>query len=179
MSLIGYSYCISAILQGLGSVPDGVDKLKGLIEAVFCFEPIRDKTLSSLLVKFEQWALGVSELSFWLQVVDVWLLVTWGRCRDVDGLLMHKLHVCELLIYFVLMNLNLTDLTLGYSYMNESVMVNISCNECVCIDNRLFLGYYVLLISNIYIVSMWMIRVGLLVAKSIYSFKLCVGICSP
>ena len=107
MSLIGYSYCISAILQGLGSVPDGVDKLKGLIEAVFCFEPIRDKTLSSLLVKFEQWALGVSELSFWLQVVDVWLLVTWGRCRDVDGLLMHKLHVCELLIYFVLMILNL------------------------------------------------------------------------
>jgi len=82
-------------------------QVKRLIEAVFCFEPIRDKTLSSLLVKFEQWALGVSELSFWLQVVDVWLLVTWGRCRDVDGLLMHKLHVCELLIYFVLMILNL------------------------------------------------------------------------
>ena len=78
----------------------------------------------------------------------------WSHEVDVDGLLMHKLHVCELLIYFVLMNLNLTDLTLGYSYMNESVMVNISCNECVCIDNRLFLGYYVLLISNIYIVSM-------------------------
>ena len=149
-------------------------QVKRLIEAVFCFEPIRDKTLSSLLVKFEQWALGVSELSFWLQVVDVWLLVTWGRCRDVDGLLMHKLHVCELLIYFVLMNLNLTDLTLGYSYMNETVMVNISCNECVCIDNRLFLGYYVLLISNIYIVSM-----SRFVTKSIYSLRPFVAIYSP
>jgi hypothetical protein len=71
LSLIGYSYCISAILQGLSSIPGGVDKLKVLIEAVFCFEPIRDKTMSSLLVKFEQLALGVSGLSFWLQVVDV------------------------------------------------------------------------------------------------------------
>jgi hypothetical protein len=43
---------------------------------------------------------------------------------------------------------------LGYLYINESVMVNISCNECVCIDNRVFLGYYVPLINNIYIVSM-------------------------
>jgi hypothetical protein len=33
-------------------------------------------------------------------------------------------------------------------------MVNISCDECVCIDNIFVLGYYVLLISNIYIVSM-------------------------
>jgi hypothetical protein len=31
-------------------------------------------------------------------------------------LLMHKLHVCKLLSYFVLMMLNLIDLTLGYSY---------------------------------------------------------------
>ena len=72
-------------------------------------------------------------------------------------MLMHKLHVCELLMYLVLMMLNLTDLTLGYSYMNELVMVNISCNECMCIDNRLFLGYYVLVISNIYIVSRWIV----------------------
>jgi hypothetical protein len=71
LSLIGYSYCISANLQGLSSIHGGVDKLKVLIEAVFYFEPIRDKTMSSLLVKFEQLALGVSELSFWLQVVDV------------------------------------------------------------------------------------------------------------
>jgi hypothetical protein len=35
---------------------------------------------------------------------------------------MHKLHVCEPLIYFVLMMLNLTNLTLGYSYMNELVI---------------------------------------------------------
>jgi hypothetical protein len=52
------------------------------------------------------------------------------------------------------MMLNMTDLTLGYTYMNKSVMVKISFNECGCIDNRLFLGYYVLLISNIYIASM-------------------------
>jgi len=50
----GMKGLFSSSVQGLGSVPDGVDKLKGLIEAVFCFEPIRDKTLSSLVVKSEQ-----------------------------------------------------------------------------------------------------------------------------
>jgi len=30
-------------------------KLKVLIEAVVCFEPIRDMTMSSLFLKFEQW----------------------------------------------------------------------------------------------------------------------------
>jgi hypothetical protein len=34
LSLIGYSYYISAIWQGLGSVPGGADKLKVLIKAV-------------------------------------------------------------------------------------------------------------------------------------------------
>ena len=106
----------------LGSVPDGVDKLKVLIEAMFCFEPIRDETMSSLLVKFERWTLDVSELSFWLQVVDVWLLVTWGRGRDADGLLMHKLHVCELLMYFVLEWCWIWPaIHWASSYMNESM----------------------------------------------------------
>lgn len=54
---------------------------------------------------------------FWSHEVDV---------GDVDGSLMHKIHVCELLICFVLMMLNLTDLTLGYSYMNESVVNGLS-----------------------------------------------------
>jgi hypothetical protein len=38
----------------LGSIPDGVHKLKVLVEAVF-FYPIRDMTMSSLLFKFELW----------------------------------------------------------------------------------------------------------------------------
>jgi hypothetical protein len=105
-----------------------------LIKAVFCFEPIRYKTMSSLLLKFEQWALGVSELSFWLQVVDVWLLVTWGRGRDVDGLLMHKLHVCELLMYFVHVWCWIwPTLHWASSYMNASMsMFYAHINQCPC-----------------------------------------------
>jgi hypothetical protein len=105
-----------------------------LIKAVFCFEPIRYKTMSSLLLKFEQWALGVSELSFWLQVVDVRLLVTWGRGRDVDGLLMHKLHVCELLMYFVHVWCWIwPTLHWASSYMNASMsMFYAHINQCPC-----------------------------------------------
>jgi hypothetical protein len=69
--LIEYLYCFQAILQGARQRTDGVDKLKVLIEVVLCFELIRDKTMSLLLVKFQQRALGASQLSFWSQMVDV------------------------------------------------------------------------------------------------------------
>jgi hypothetical protein len=33
---------------------DGADKFKVLVEAMFCFELVRDMTMRLLLVKFEQ-----------------------------------------------------------------------------------------------------------------------------
>ena len=72
------------------------------------------------------------------------------RGRDVDGLLMHKIHVCELLMYFILVWCWIwPDIHWASSYiMNQCqcfililinvpvCMVNVYCTECLCIDKR-------------------------------------------
>ena len=135
-----------------------------------------------MLVKFQYWAFGVSELGFWKQMVDVWLLFIGNRigCRGRGVFFYTEVEV--------LMACSCTNFM--YAWMNQCqcimlilinvhvCMVNVYCNECLCIDNIQFWGHYVL-ISNIYFVSVWMVHVELLVAKSIYSLKLCVGIYSP
>ncbi|KAG0517436.1 hypothetical protein BDA96_09G089400 [Sorghum bicolor] len=48
------AFLSSCSCKVLGSIPHGVHKLKVLVE-LCCFDPIRDITMSSLLLKFEQW----------------------------------------------------------------------------------------------------------------------------